>query len=250
MTPTQEVQEKIRRYLLGQLSDEAREGVEREFLADEEFFSELLIIEDEITDEYVNGRLNPEDRAQFENHFLATPERYEDLQFAQALNRYVSTAASRREKTSQAPGLAVLKRRRRRLAAALAVAVIMIGTLWFFVGRQRSPTSFLSITLNISSSTRGDGVEAPTIEPLGNRTLRVFLRLPSASAQPSSYGVRLLDTNGETTSLKVAAQDAQSVTVEIPASQLRHGRYALNLVTIKSDGSEERIPGSYYFNVP
>src|SRR5216684_4936082 len=89
MTPIQELQERIRRYLLGQLSDGAGEEMERDLLANEEIFAELLIIEQELTDEYVNGGLTPDERANFERHYLATPERQEDLRFAQALNRYV-----------------------------------------------------------------------------------------------------------------------------------------------------------------
>src|SRR6267143_3345918 len=97
MTPIQELQERIRRYLLGQLSDGAGEEMERDLLANEDIFAELLIIEDELTDEYVKGRLTPDERANFERHFLATPERQEDLRFAQALNRYVKAGKNNKQ---------------------------------------------------------------------------------------------------------------------------------------------------------
>src|SRR5882762_8945174 len=98
MTPIQELQERIRRYLLGQLSDGAGEEMERDLLANEEIFAELLIIEQELTDEYVNGGLTPDERANFETHFLATPERQEDLRFAQALSRYVKTDKNNKQR--------------------------------------------------------------------------------------------------------------------------------------------------------
>ena len=47
MTPTPEVQERIRRYLLGQLSDGAREEIEQDLLANEELFEELLVAEED-----------------------------------------------------------------------------------------------------------------------------------------------------------------------------------------------------------
>jgi anti-sigma-K factor RskA len=249
MTPTQEVQQRIRQYLLGQVSDGAREEIDRELLADDELFAELLIIEDELTDEYVNGCLSPDDRANFESHFLATPERQEDLRFAQALNRYVMTRASARADFVRPPGSWLLSRQARRLAAAVAVVTIMAGALWFFFVRQQTPATFLTLTLTISTNTREVGVQAPKIGPLGKQTLRLFLRLPNPSPPAAGYRVQLLDTNGEPRSFKIAEQDAQSVTVEIPAAELQRGLHALNLFAIKSDGTEQRLPGSYYFTV-
>ncbi len=90
MTPSPEVQERLRRYLLGQLADNAREEIEKDLVASDEVFDELLIVEDEITDEYLSGKLSSEDRAGFEQHFLATPERHEKLRFGRAFNRYLS----------------------------------------------------------------------------------------------------------------------------------------------------------------
>src|SRR5690242_2863412 len=94
MTPTPEVQERLRRYLLGQLSDDVREEVEQDFLSREEVFQELLMLEDELIDEYLSGKLKATDRRAFEQHFLATQERNEKLKFGRAFNRYVSSQSS------------------------------------------------------------------------------------------------------------------------------------------------------------
>jgi tetratricopeptide (TPR) repeat protein len=94
MTPTPEVQERLRRYLLGQLADDAREGIEKDLLASEELFQELLMAEDEIIDEYLAGKLDEAGRAAFENHFLATPERHDQLKFGRAFNRFLSSEAA------------------------------------------------------------------------------------------------------------------------------------------------------------
>jgi CHAT domain-containing protein/tetratricopeptide (TPR) repeat protein len=91
MTPTPEVQARLRQYLLGQLDDDHREEVEKDLLAKDEVFEELLVVEDEVTDEYINGRLNELDRRAFETYFLATPERREKLRFGSAFNRYLSS---------------------------------------------------------------------------------------------------------------------------------------------------------------
>jgi anti-sigma-K factor RskA len=249
MTPTQEFQQRIRQYLLGQVSDGAREEIEQEFLGNDEVFAELLIIEEELTDEYVNGCLSPEDRAQFESHFLATPERQEDLQFARALSRYVTTSASAPAELVRPPGSWVLTRQARRLAAAVAIVTIMAGALWFFFARQQSQPTFLTLTLTISPSTREEGVQSAKIGPLGKQTLRLILRLPDPSPPAAGYRVQLLDANGEPRPLKIAGQDAQALIVDIPAAQLHRGQFVLSLFAIKSDGTEQRIPGCYYFTV-
>ena len=94
MTPTPELQERIRRYLLGQLSDGAREELEQDLLANAELFEELLVAEDEIIDEYLGGKLNVDERASFEKHFLSTPERHEKLKFGRAFDRFLGTQIS------------------------------------------------------------------------------------------------------------------------------------------------------------
>jgi hypothetical protein len=250
MTPNQELQERLRRYLLGQLTDGARDEIEQDLLANDELFEELLVLEDELADEYVDGRLEQADRPNFENHFLATPERKQNLRFARALNRYVTTHEKRRESIGRSgpSGLWSSRSWPLRMAAAFAVVAIIAGALWFFFPRQPSPRNFATLTLTISPNTRDQGVQAPRTKlPLGKDALRIFLRLPNPPPPAAGYRVQLLDTNGESISLGIAGQDAQSVVVEIPGSQLRRGQYALNLFTIKADGTEQRISGSYYF---
>ena len=92
MTPTPEVQERLRRYLLGQVAEDAREEIEKDLLTSDELFEELLVIEDEIIDQYLAGQLNSEDRTAFERYFLATPERSEKLSFGRVFNRYLAAS--------------------------------------------------------------------------------------------------------------------------------------------------------------
>jgi hypothetical protein len=76
--------------------------------------------------------------------------------------------------------------------------------------------------------------------------LRITLVLPESSPSASSYRVEAVD--GINT-LSVAGSNSNSVSVTIPAAQLRRGQYALRLYAIKTDGTEERIPGNYFFTV-
>jgi hypothetical protein len=250
MTPTPEVQERIRRYLLGQLSDGAREEFEQELLANEELFEELLVVEDELNDEYLMGNLPREERVQFEQHFLAAPERREKLRFARALSRYV-TVSSQRERTL-GNVLPVRKSSRTlliRVAAAFAAVILIAGTV-VFLRRSSSPETFATLNLTISQSTRDQGAQAPKVTlPLDKDALKIVLRLPEQSPTAARYRVELGSDDGQNQSLEATAQDGQSITVVIPAGELKRGLYSLKAFTVGADGVEQRINGNYRFSV-
>jgi len=250
MTPTPEVQERIRRYLLGQLSDGAREEFEQEILVDEELFEELLVVEDELNDEYLMGGLPREERVQFEQHFLAAPERQEKLRFARALNRYVTVARRQRSAGKSSPGLWSSRTALYRAGAVFAVVILFAGTMWFFLNRSSSPQTFATLNLTISQSTRGEGAPAPKVTlPIGKDALKIVLRLPDQYQTAARYRVELESDDGRNKSLETIAQDGQSITVVIPASELRRGPYSLKVFTIRADGGEQRINGNYLFTV-
>jgi hypothetical protein len=81
----------LRRYLLGQTSEEEQLALEQRLLREQDYFDQLLRSEEELTDEYARGEMGSPDREKFEGYFLSSPERRESLAFAQALNRYLST---------------------------------------------------------------------------------------------------------------------------------------------------------------
>src|SRR5947207_3162054 len=79
--------------------------------------------------------------------------------------------------------------------------------------------------------------------------LRIFLTLPEGSAPATRYRAELLNENGETKSFETAGQDSRSVSVVIPSAQLARGQYVLKLFKTEADGAEQRVGGSYLFNV-
>ena len=83
----------ICQYLLGKLGVEEQQRFEEQLMTQESLFDELMVLEDELIDEYLQGTLSPVDRTDFEKHFLATPERQKKLQFAQALRKHMAAAA-------------------------------------------------------------------------------------------------------------------------------------------------------------
>ncbi len=81
-----------RRYLLGQLPDDEQTAVERDYLANDGAFEELLAVEDDLADEYASGRLSGEERRAFEQRITISPRIAEKVQFARALDSVAAGA--------------------------------------------------------------------------------------------------------------------------------------------------------------
>src|SRR6266567_4520613 len=98
----------FRRYLLGQVTGEEQRTVERNLLADQEYFDQFLKCEEDLIDEFACGAMIEADKEPFEGHFMATPERRESVAFAQAMQRYVlSQKRHRAESWGPSPAWAV-----------------------------------------------------------------------------------------------------------------------------------------------
>jgi hypothetical protein len=78
--------------------------------------------------------------------------------------------------------------------------------------------------------------------------LKISLKLPEPATPDTKYRAEL-DDRRETTNVKVTSQNADSVLVTIPARQLPTGYYAIRLFAIGGDGTEQQIPGDYFFVV-
>src|SRR5262245_19813912 len=89
---SQEVQDeaRLRKDLLGELTEAEQEALEQQLLTDNELFEQLPMIEDEVIDDYLSDELSASEREGFENRFLAAPERRRKLSFALSLRRYVT----------------------------------------------------------------------------------------------------------------------------------------------------------------
>ena len=94
MIPKAEDENLIRRYLLGELTEDERSRLESRVFDDEEFaarFPEYLsLLEDELIEDYVKGALTPREKKHFEEHFLRAPQRREKLSFVESLSKYAT----------------------------------------------------------------------------------------------------------------------------------------------------------------
>src|SRR5262245_34616139 len=90
----------IRKYLLGDVTQDEQRRVEGHLMGDDEYFNLLCRTETDLMDEYVRGVLSPQDRIRFERHFMSAPERRESVAFAEVLNASLSSRVSQNTPTS------------------------------------------------------------------------------------------------------------------------------------------------------
>jgi len=134
----------LRRYLLGQVSESAREHIDEQLMTDAAFQEELRAEERELADEYAAGLLPAADKESYETTFLAHRSRKQQVRFARALRKYVYThSESRALLGSDWAALVSFVRSRRpvfRLAFAAATIVLVVGFAFFlfqFITLQR-----------------------------------------------------------------------------------------------------------------
>lgn len=252
----------IRQYLLGQLAEEQQQAIEQRLLTEDDVFEELEVTEDELFDEYVADELTPVDRKQFEQYFLSTPERRRELKFAAGLHQYVAKKTVPDDATPRSVAVTQGSWRERsplawigqtqlfRMAAIAAFVVVIVGGFWLSRMYRHPPTNYATFTLSLSNNNRADGGAVTEINlPLKANAVRLYLRLPEALDQATRFRAELLKDSGETISVEKVARVEQAAVIELSAAQLSRGQYALKLFMVKSDGSEERINGSYFLSV-
>lgn len=141
--------ELAKRFLLGNVSESERAETEDLFLANDDFYQELLIAEDDLIDAYVRGELPASEHALFEQWRLASERRQERVEFARTLFDSVSNKAAAPVASALVSDRAVfwwrsgfgamaIRRPALGFAFATALIVIVLGGLWLLTGRRQT----------------------------------------------------------------------------------------------------------------
>ncbi|MDQ3805846.1 MAG: hypothetical protein M3416_18700, partial [Acidobacteriota bacterium] len=91
-----EREEVVKKYLLGELGETEQEEVELRLLTGRKYLDELLLVEEELTDDFVFGVLPQHERQKVIDHFLVAPERRQKLLDTLSLKRYVERVGGTR----------------------------------------------------------------------------------------------------------------------------------------------------------
>ena len=141
MKEPEEEQTRVRDYLLGHLDEGGRREIEERLMTDPDYLEEVLIVESELMEEYLDGVLPEGDREGFVRHVLATQSQGEKLTAAKALSMTarVDAAANSppKAKRSTRPfslkhwfsGLPRTKSRAAKLSLAAVILVVIFGTV-------------------------------------------------------------------------------------------------------------------------
>jgi hypothetical protein len=258
-------QETLRQYLLGNLPPEERASLEERLLTDDEFYQELLIVEDELVDQYLSGDQSKAERESFEAHFLLAPERQQKVRFSRTLKKYLhhaeQTAANANVVARVAaaepvpvpaadrgsvrmPFFSFLKSNPV-LAYSLAAAVVLVIGL---VSRtalrnpvSQGPSQVLAVALT-PGLTRDSGEVTKISIPPGTDTLQLKLQLPQADY--TSYRARLVAADQSelwsAEDLKpVFSNDTRFIEANIPSHVVKPGDYEIKVAGRLSSGQFE-----------
>jgi anti-sigma factor RsiW len=177
----------IRSYLLGDLSEQEREQVERRLMSDDDLYQQLLLAEDDLIDEYAAGTLSDRDRAKFSRRFLSVPELRQDVKSVMALRGHAlrnAPRASARDSPARAR-VSLLDRLRKffmrpavgvAFAAASLAAVLVAVWLGAQNSRLRQQVEQLQARQVPTPATQPDSGEQLAAERLRNEQLLAQLQ--------------------------------------------------------------------------
>lgn len=129
----------IRRYLMGEVSQEELCLIEQRLLTDRQYFNTLLRIEEDLIDQYAQGETAGRERESFEGHFLNAPERRERVEFARALSRCISAEKirERSKATSSSRRKPVWQGRLIQAFSICAVLLLAVSSVWLLIETSR-----------------------------------------------------------------------------------------------------------------
>ena len=129
-------------YILGTMPEADRLALAERYFADDELFDQLIIVENDLLDQYVRGRLGPQERIAFERYLHRLPDGQHKIAVATALMKVVS---EEQQAAQSNPDLRVHSRlvatSRPQLARLYSLAAMfmlaMIGVIWLILHSNR-----------------------------------------------------------------------------------------------------------------
>jgi hypothetical protein len=278
MRPVDKEHDVLRLYLLGRLTEKEQELVEERFMTDLDYQENVLMVEEELIEDYLGDVLSPQDRESFVARLLATPQQRERLEVVKALDRYCSnpTTASIPSLAGdfdnaghgQSESIAIPLFKKPMVVYALA-AVLVVGVLagaWLFLSQWRQQDfgrQFAQLNGPQGKAQTPDitlvlpplalrGAESTTISSQGRREIiELLLTLPPGQHRSYQVTFRNGNTSEQYSVSNLEATDSNAgrvVPVRVPSASLTPGDYFLELGGTTPAGTFESI-ADYSFRI-
>ncbi len=211
----------IRRFLLGELEEKERTAFEEKFLADEDFFAQIRVAEDELIESYVRGTLA--EKAKFERNFLTTKKRRERVAFTRAMIGKLSEKPQTvEEKTPFFASLIEFFRQPRIAFGAAFALLFLVSGFWFLVSRKP-----VEIVRQITPT--------PTIQPITNQTA-IVNQTPNVNVAVNSNLPEKRESNKANTTIETPKK-----VEEKPKEIVANPVLALFAGVVRSDGKTNEL---------
>jgi hypothetical protein len=270
---TADDEERMIRYLLDDMEEAEKVGVEERYLLDAEFFESIAALEEELIRNYLRGELPPDQRLRFKSKYESTPALARKVAVTRAVMEVTAgrTVAPSASPPRASPRVSIVDLILGRAAPAprraqFALAGVWVLTLGCGIWLALEATRLHSAATRLEAARLGPVVAAFVLEPGARRGDQAHPLLVS----PGVTGIRFqldIDTHRdanwyravvETARRRIvwsgdlaAARDSaagKSVFVEIPAGLLESGAHILELGIVSRAGKFEPFD-SYTFEI-
>jgi hypothetical protein len=262
--------DEMRSYLLGTLDSDLRTQWEERLLCEPEMYEELLVIEQELIDQYLAGDLSKLEQRQFETHFLTTAERQKDLRFGRLLQKYITAhpvLATSEDSQLSFRQIEITPTPRsfpfslpafgRRQVLVFAAAILVFGVVvyaWFASRTERliPHLNVPEVAVSLMPGTvRSDGATMTRLQ-VPPKGYNVKLELSLTNHNYKKYKSELFRENESlqtTDDLKAEAKgDHHIVPLTVRGDMLSPGDYQVRLIGVSDSGADEFID-NYSFRV-
>jgi hypothetical protein len=269
----------IRKYLLGEVDEYEREQLEQKVITNPDYKEEVLIMEEELLEEFVNGTLSAPELNSFMKMYSSSPAQWRKVKIAQSLNKYaiehtavVQPVAAPKSWTRSLIKIFRTKSRFRQFSLAGLIMVLAVGgavLVYWLMSRETRANYEALLKLNQPHSEilqpapsvvsvslppllfRGTG--EPRNVTITNETRTVQLLLPDPSGGTHLFQATLKDSGAAEVfsleDLRARQIDQRSVLVlQIPARMLTPQDYQLEISEKTPDGNYE-LPANYAVHV-
>ena len=250
----------MRSYLLGTLDRDPKTQFEERILTEPGVYEELLVVEEELIDQYLAGDLSALEQQQFETHFLITAERQKNLRYGKLLQKY---ATSRTDLTKpEEPPIPVQafwfhRTPARRWAWGFLAASLGLAGIFFVRGlvnkreaaEQTIPRVVTVTLLPGPPGTAGSNAQHVIVSPKG---AEVKLELELTNPTFQNYKSELFRENKSlkiSDELTIEAKGKQRVVpFTVTGEMLSPGDYQVKLSGVLDSGADEFVD-NYSFRV-